>query len=820
MAEHTRTLDFKIAYAIGLGTMIAAGIFSLSGTAVFRIGSTAVVAFVLAAIVAGITAASYSEFASIYSENGGGYLFTSRTFAERPFLSYGVGMSLFMGYTGTTAFYLATMDEWFFRFLVPEQFHVLPTGTFGVLAAVLLGILNARGTEESGMFQLLVTSAKVVVLLIFISGMFASVGVGPAITEFTGDVQFAPIGTVSVAALAFITFFGFSAIAASAGEIIDPKRTVPQAIGASIVTVTILYAFVIVAMVNINNVAGRLARSPDEILQLGETAMGAVAQAFIPVTVAGVPVGQYLIVAGAIFSMVSASNASILAATGIGSLMGRQGQAPRRFSRIHPEYGTPIWSVTTATGVIVTLIIVFITLFGEHGILAPIPFGLDTSLAGVPLTINEFVLGLTPLTGFATLNLLLPLAVINGVLVASRRKYPDIERGFRVPGVPVVPAFGIIANLALIYNLPVGGVVSGLLVIVVLLAAYVTWGGKPDVEDLVREVALATNLESTGPDEDEDTAPGGQPEVTTTATAGAGDEESARPRVLVPIARPHRAANYARMAAALGRGIGENPILQILNVTHIPDQTPHEVVTEDAAKRADVIRDQLAGIDLDVEYTVEGHTSRNVGFDIVQTARNDGADLIVMGYPEDHRSVTEKVEYDAPCDVAFLNNVDVGDLSVINIGAGGGPHHRASLQIVRALAETGSEMHVISVTPADGGGTAEIISETIDVLSGVEVRTHEISASSVADGLVSTAAENGGVLIIGASRTRRLRRWIFGGTPDHVIELAQGEGVPTIVYANEAGVHSWLEDWIFAVNRYVHHLITDRRQEYSFESRG
>lgn len=36
MVEHTRTLDFKIAFAIGLGTMIAAGIFSLSlsGTAV------------------------------------------------------------------------------------------------------------------------------------------------------------------------------------------------------------------------------------------------------------------------------------------------------------------------------------------------------------------------------------------------------------------------------------------------------------------------------------------------------------------------------------------------------------------------------------------------------------------------------------------------------------------------------------------------------------------------------------------------------------------------------------------------------------------
>ena len=175
MVEHTRTLDFKIAFAIGLGTMIAAGIFSLSGTAVAEIGSSAVVAFVLAAVIAGITAASYSEFASIYSENGGGYLFSSRTF-EHDRLVYAIGAMLFLGYTGTTAFYLATMDEWVVRFIYPEWLHFLPHGTSGVVVALLLGALNARGTEESGTFQLLVTGAKVAVLLAFIGGAFAFEG--------------------------------------------------------------------------------------------------------------------------------------------------------------------------------------------------------------------------------------------------------------------------------------------------------------------------------------------------------------------------------------------------------------------------------------------------------------------------------------------------------------------------------------------------------------------------------------------------------------------------------------------------------------------
>ena len=84
MVEHTRTLDFEIAFAIGLGTMIAAGIFSLSGTAVARIGSGAVIAFVLAAIIAGITAAAHSEFPSVYSENGGGISLPPHLRGSRP----------------------------------------------------------------------------------------------------------------------------------------------------------------------------------------------------------------------------------------------------------------------------------------------------------------------------------------------------------------------------------------------------------------------------------------------------------------------------------------------------------------------------------------------------------------------------------------------------------------------------------------------------------------------------------------------------------------------------------------------------------------
>lgn len=71
----TEELDPEIgllgALAIGVRTMIAAGIFVLLGLAVSNVGAVAIGSFLLAAVIAGFTAAAYGEFSSIYQESGG-----------------------------------------------------------------------------------------------------------------------------------------------------------------------------------------------------------------------------------------------------------------------------------------------------------------------------------------------------------------------------------------------------------------------------------------------------------------------------------------------------------------------------------------------------------------------------------------------------------------------------------------------------------------------------------------------------------------------------------------------------------------------------
>jgi len=427
--------------------------------------------------------------------------------------------------------------------------------------------------------------------------------------------------------------------------------------------------------------------------------------------------------------------------------------------------------VTAATLTIVTLIVVFIGLFPAEGGFTPVN------------------LGLTVLTGFATFNLLLPLAIVNGALIYHRRAFPDIERGFRVPGVPVVPVLGIIANLGLIINLPSGGIVTGIGLTMALVGVYVVWGGGEEVEELVQRVRA------------------GKPAAAEQAPPAADiDPDTEYYRVLVPVARPSNAPKYVRLAALLADGHGKTPLVEVITVTEIPDQTPHEVMTDVANERRERIEAVLEDEEFRVEYTVESHTCRDIAFDILRSAREESADLILMGYPEENDEITKKVEYTAPCDVVFASGLVDADIEKISIGAGGGPHHLAAAQFVRTLGEQGLEVNIISVDPA-GRGTSEDPAVTVSELSGVpDLHVYNVSAASIAEGLVSRVKTEGGLLVIGASRDRRLRQWVFGSTPDAVVERAELDGVPVLIYASSPSVPERIEDYLFPAYRYLRKL--------------
>ena len=139
--ELSRDMGLTSALSIGVGTMIAAGIFTLSGLAVRDVGSSAVIAFLLAALVATFTALTYCEFTSLYPESGEGYLYARRTFP--PPLAYLVGWTLVLGYTSSCAFYISSLSSYFNEFVWHSPYEQLS----GIVGLICLVLLNIKGTK-------------------------------------------------------------------------------------------------------------------------------------------------------------------------------------------------------------------------------------------------------------------------------------------------------------------------------------------------------------------------------------------------------------------------------------------------------------------------------------------------------------------------------------------------------------------------------------------------------------------------------------------------------------------------------------------------
>ncbi|MFB6084137.1 MAG: amino acid permease [Halorientalis sp.] len=772
--ELDRDIGIVGAIALGVGTMIAAGIFVLSGLAVSNVGAMAIVAFVIAAIVASFTAFAYAEFASIYPESGGGYAYVANTFDSD--LTYIVGWSMILGYPASAAFYLASFSDWFDRFIVP----LFSTGLqealpFWISGLVILGLLiglNMKGTEESGQFQIVVTALKVGLIIVFLYGglqAFDAATIQQSVTE--NLTKYRQIGLTS--ALVFITFFGFEAIATNAEEIEDPGRNVPRAIFISMGFVTVVYALVVlVVTLAINNsqyldfLIGQLdavanaAGAQSFITENGELAMGYAAEFYLG------NVGFYVIIVGALFSMLSAANATVLAGSRVKLAMSRRDHLPDRFETLHDSFNTPYWSVLLTGG----LILFFIFFFT---VLPKALFG--TTTLHPPVLPLEFHMGIEAIAHFADFMLLTGLIVVNFAVVRSRQKYPDIDRDFEVPAVPLVPIVAVLANLVLMLNVEPGALVFGLLAEGVGVVVWLSVIGTTSEAEIERETP--TVYEQTSPHERDY-------------------------QLLVPIANPDHTEQLMRTAHDIAAD--KDGEILVLSVVDLPDQTPLSSGQTEADERREIL-EQAIDVDADgSDVPVHGivRIGHHVDEAIKHTVAQHDSDAILMGWhgrPSRRRDVilgstVDSVARDADCDVLVERIGTEGHPDSILLPTGGGPHAEYAAEVARALAHTtGASVTVqrIVATDADDDQQAvadESLDETAAILDDVSHETELVESDDVADAIVAASADHD-LTIVGATREGLLQQFVFGSIPEEVGRRAEG----TVIMAKrDLGITSYL----------------------------
>ena len=696
--ELSRDLGLASALSIGVGTMIAAGIFTLSGLAVRDVGSSAVIAFLLAALVAGFTALTYCEFSSLYPESGEGYLYARRTFP--PPLAYLVGWTLVLGYTSSCAFYISSLSSYFNEFVWHSPYEQIS----GIIGLVCLVLLNIKGTKESARFQILITAGKVILLVWFVFGGLENVDTKALVERMSTDIP--RIG--ATAGLVFITFFGFSAIAASAGEISNPTKTIPRAIFLSMMIVTILYTMVVFVIIAAN------------LTEYTEAAMGNAARLFLG------PIGGMVIVVGALFSMISASNASILAGSRVVLSMAQLGHLPSGISAINSQTRTPIISLILVGGTIV----VFAQSF--H---------------------------LEKLAHFADTILLLALILVNAALIYHRKKFPNLSRTFRVPFVPLLPLIGIAANiylLSLILQHP-EPVIMAVLWLIVGMLGFLAWKGSQVEEEFL---------------------PG---EPSRVAQVSAEGQESDF-RVLVPIANPTNVVPLIDLASAIAKE-NDGEII-VMRVVSLPEQAPTSRETSYVERERRILeRAHIHANSKGVKISSLVRIGRNPARAILETARERHCDLIVLGW-KGYTSTANRILGEIVDDVVKLARADIMLVKLVSemkfknilLPTTGGIHARLAERYTAPIASAYNARLVVStiISPESEGthkhSVEQALSEAVGRIndeSSVHVESRIITHKSVSVGIIQ-AAEEYDAIAMGAAGESFYKQILFGSIPENV----------------------------------------------------
>ncbi len=391
--------------------MIGTGIFTSLGFQVLelRTGFALLFLWLLGGISSLIGAMAYAELGTAMPRSGGEYHFLSRIY--HPALGFVSGwISFIVGFaaptaaaaTALSAYLMAAMD------IIPGEGLFNAGQIFSILVILLLSMLHARYKRAGASFQNIMTSLKILVLLLFI--------LAGILTRTDHSLDFSPtqaslkeiISPAFAIAIFFVSFAysGWNAAAYIIGEMEKPGRNIPISLITGTLLVTVLYigiTYVFLKIIPLSTMAGKI-----EIgLLFGQELVG-------------IDAGRVL---GGLFSLLLFSTVSSLVITGprVTQVMGEDYPSIRWFSHTS-VFDTPARAIYIQAGIAI-----------------------------VYLTTSTFEQMITYI-GF-TLNLMTLLTVLGMMLY--RRKLPSGNASvYRIRPYPLLPIIFLLINTwIMIYGL-------------------------------------------------------------------------------------------------------------------------------------------------------------------------------------------------------------------------------------------------------------------------------------------------------------------------------------------------------------------------------
>ena len=243
MSKSKRVLGVFDATSMVTGNMIGSGIFLLVGFAAEPVTGdlSLILAWLGGGMMALVGAFCIAELSTRFPQTGGDFIYLHKVYGPFPSFLYG-WMSLVIFQTGSTAVLASFSAKYTLQFLPQLQFLTVPG--LASLILIFFTAIHCFKVQIGSRFQSILTVVKVVGIFFMVSLLFYSKPTEIVQSYSSGTLDNPYIGFSRALTPIFFAYTGWNCAGYIAGEISNPRKTLPIAlIGGTFIT-TIIYAIV------------------------------------------------------------------------------------------------------------------------------------------------------------------------------------------------------------------------------------------------------------------------------------------------------------------------------------------------------------------------------------------------------------------------------------------------------------------------------------------------------------------------------------------------------------------------------------------------
>ncbi len=409
-----RKLGLKASTALVIGTVIGTGVFLKTAVMAQQTGSPTgvLLAWVVAGALSLAGALTYGELGSLFPQAGGEYVYLREGYGSLLGFLYG-WMRFWIGSPGSIAAYAvgaATFLGGIFPYQNPFSLSLVAVG----IIALFTG-LNCFSVAFGGGLQAVMTAVKLFMIIglsffILIGAKTGSWSHLQSDSSMTGWQGWSAFGSAVLAAL--WAFDGWNNLPMAAGEIKDPHRVIPRALGFGMIIVLLMYGLA--------NVSYFYALPFSQVVQ----SHSSLYQQALPVATNAAqsvfgPSAIGILSIAFVFSAIGALNGSILTSARVPYAMSQDGLFFKALGKISPRTHVPVVAILV------------------QGVWASV-----LALSG----------SFDQLTDYVVFASWIFYALVTSSLFLFRVRRPELVRSYKAPGYPWLPGIFLLCSLLLLGN--------------------------------------------------------------------------------------------------------------------------------------------------------------------------------------------------------------------------------------------------------------------------------------------------------------------------------------------------------------------------------